>query len=334
MAHEIDTTTNASGSVMLANTPAWHGLGTVVDGAQTSADALRIAGLDWEVGTADLAAVLEDGTTRMVPDRRATYRTDTGAALGAVGRTYRVLQNREAFAWLDDVVGEQLAMWHTCGSLQGGRAVWALAKLPTTLEVSDRDVLEKYVLVTNRHDGLGAVRLFPTSVRVVCANTLRFAGHQQQTAERRGDKLNAGLRLCHVQSQLRDRVEQAREVLGVIDRRHEQLGELARAMAATPVSTETVVGYFEDLVINREESRRYQIVQQMRDLFDRPTNSDGFGANVWTLYNAASEFADHHTRVIGTGEIRAERRFTSRMFGAADQLKQSAWQAACQLVSL
>jgi hypothetical protein len=178
------------------------------------------------------------------------------------------------------------------------------------------------------------VRLFPTSVRVVCANTLRFAGHQQQTAERRGDKLNAGLRLCHVQSQLRDRVEQAREVLGVIDRRHEQLGELARAMAATPVSTETVVGYFEDLVINREESRRYQIVQQMRDLFDRPTNSDGFGANVWTLYNAASEFADHHTRVIGTGEIRAERRFTSRMFGAADQLKQSAWQAACQLVSL
>ena len=175
MAHEIDFTTQAQGSAMFAYTPAWHGHGTVVSEAQTSADALRIAGMDWDVALTDLEAVMPDGTRRAVGTHRATYRMDTGMALGAVGLRYQPLQNREAFAWMDEVVGESLAIWHTCGSLREGRDVWMLAKLPGNIEVCDRDVLDKYVLITNNHAGTGAVRLFPTSVRVVCANTLRLA---------------------------------------------------------------------------------------------------------------------------------------------------------------
>ena len=175
MAHEIDFTTSEKGSAMFAYEPAWHGHGVVVDAAQTSADALRIAGLDWDVDLTDLEAVMPDGTRQAVPTHRATWRRDTGAVLGAVGMKYQPLQNRDAFAWMDEVVGESLAIWHTCGSLRGGRDVWMLAKLPGHIEVTDRDVIDKYVLITNNHGGTGAVRLFPTSVRVVCANTLRYA---------------------------------------------------------------------------------------------------------------------------------------------------------------
>ena len=117
MAHEIDQTTNAQGSAMFAYKPAWHGLGTVVQEAQSSREALRLSGLDWDVNLTDLAAdfgndVPIENRYKPLDTHRATYRMDTGVALGAVGMRYRPLQNREAFAWMDEVVGRS-----------GGRAV-------------------------------------------------------------------------------------------------------------------------------------------------------------------------------------------------------------------
>jgi phage/plasmid-like protein (TIGR03299 family) len=332
MSHEIDTTTMAQGSAMFAYSPAWHGLGTVVSEAQTSADALRIAGLDWEVTLAQLEAVMPDGSRQPVGTHRATWRTDTGKALGAVGKRYTALQNRDAFAWMDEVVGgdNPLALWHTCGSLKGGRKVWMLAKLPGHIEVTDRDVLEKYVLITNSHDGTGAVRLFPTSVRVVCANTLRFAiGMADRAAGE--DGLPLGLKLFHTTGGLARRVEKARECLGVIANAHEGFGMVARKMLAKPVSSQMVSDYFGGLVEGRGDRSRDKVLGQLWDRFALPTNEGGHGANVWTAYNAASEFADHSLRVVGTPEQRMERRFASALFGTSHGFKSRAWAAAVEL---
>jgi hypothetical protein len=48
MALEIDTSTGRAG-VFVAGKPAWHRLGRVIDRAATSAEAIRLAGLDWDV---------------------------------------------------------------------------------------------------------------------------------------------------------------------------------------------------------------------------------------------------------------------------------------------
>ena len=329
MAHEIDFTTQAQGSAMFAYKPAWHGFGTVVQDAQTSADALRIAGLDWEVRLTDLAAIMPDGSHQPIDTHRATMRTDTGRALGAVGLRYQPLQNREAFAWMDEVVGEQLAIWHTCGSLRDGKRVWMLAKLPGTLEVTDRDVLDKYVLITNSHDGTGAVRLFPTSVRVVCANTLRLALGE---ADRKTDTgLPLGLKLFHTAGSLGRRVQKAKELLGVINNSHDEFAQAARAMLAKPLNTQGVSDYFGGLVEGRSDKNRSKVLTQLWDRFALPTNEGGFKSNVWTAYNAASEWADHELRVTGKGDVRMERKFRSCLFGSSHSFKERAWAAACDL---
>ena len=334
MAHEIDQTAVAQGSAMFADAPAWHGLGTVVAGAQTTEDALRIAGLDWEVSKCPLLAELPDGSQRHVPERFATYRTDTMAPLGAVGKAYAVLQNRDAFRIMDAVVGEQLAIWHTCGSLRSGRTVFALAKLPGHLEVGSRDVLEKYVIVTNSHDGSEAVRIYPTAVRVVCANTHRLAQSQRWAAKRSGDVINAGLQIRHVGRVLESAADQTRHLFGIVDRRLQVHAEQAREMQAKSLTTEQVADYFAGLVASRVADSQRRIVKELYDLFVRPTNAEGFGANVWTAYNAASEFADHKMRVVGAGEIRAERRFHSRLWGSGDAFKQTAWESARELAAV
>lgn len=339
MGHEIDQTTNERGSAMIAYEAAWHGLGTVVMEAQKSTDALRLAGMDWDVALTDLAADFGEaaGEARYRPldTHRATFRTDTGAALGAVGMRYKPLQNREAFAWMDEVVGEELAIWHTCGSLRGGRKVWMLAKLPGTIEVANRDVLEKYVLITNSHDGTGAVRLFPTSVRVVCMNTLRLAlSTHKREAKAAGDGLPLGLKLFHTEGGLSKRVFEAKRLLGVIGKTHDDFAKAATAMIEKPLSSRAVSEYFGGLVADRSERARGKVITSLWDRFAMPTNSDGFGANVWTAYNAASEYADHELRVIGSGEKRAERKFQSALFGTSHAFKERAWAAACDMVTV
>jgi phage/plasmid-like protein (TIGR03299 family) len=333
MAHEIDFTTQAQGSAMFAYKPAWHGFGTVVAEAQTSADALRIAGLDWDVRLTDLAAVMPDGSHQPIDTHRATMRADTGKALGAVGLRYQPLQNRDAFAWMDEVVGESLAIWETCGSLRGGKDVWMLAKLPGNLEVCDRDVLDKYVLITNNHAGTGAVRLFPTSVRVVCANTLRLAISEVDT-NKSDAGLPLGLKLFHTAGSLGKRVQKAKELLGVIGKSHDEFAQAARSMLAKSLNTQQVSDYFGGLVENRSEKSRGKVLTAMWDRFALPTNEGGFKSNLWTAYNAASEWADHELRVTGRGDVRAERKFRSVLFGSAHSFKERAWASACEMATV
>lgn len=332
MAHEIDQTTMDRGSAMFAYTPAWHGLGTVVDSAQTTADALRIAGLDWDVRVTELSADFGDGRYAKVPSHRATYREDTMAPLGCVGMRYEPLQNRDAFGWMDDIVGESKAIWHTCGSLRGGRKVWMLAKLPGSLEITNGDYIDKYTLILNSHDGTGAVLFFPTNVRVVCMNTARLAVSQYLRAERDGG-LALGLRLFHTAGSLEHRVQKAKQLLGVVDRSHEDFAVTARSMAATPLNSEQVGDYFASLVVGRSDRNQDRVVSSLWDRFHLPTNEGGYGASVWTAYNAASEYADHELRVTGAGVVRAERRFRSTLFGSAHAFKDRAWQAAVQLTA-
>jgi phage/plasmid-like protein (TIGR03299 family) len=330
MAHEIDFTTQAQGSAMFAYQPAWHGFGTVVSEAQTSADALRIAGLDWNVALTDLAAIMPDGSHQPIDTHRATMRTDTNRALGAVGMRYQPLQNRDAFAWMDEVVGEQLAIWHTCGSLRGGKDVWMLAKLPGHIEVCDRDVLDKYVLITNNHAGTGAVRLFPTSVRVVCANTLRLA-ISEVDSNKSDAGLPLGLKLFHTAGSLGRRVQKAKELLGVIGKSHDEFATAARSMLSHELNTQQVSDYFGGLVENRSDRNREKVLGQLWDRFALPTNEGGYRSNVWTAYNAASEWADHELRVTGRGDVRAERKFRSVLFGSAHSFKERAWASAVEM---
>jgi uncharacterized protein DUF932 len=133
--------------------PAWHRLGTVVQQAQTSTEAIQLAGLDWTVNKRNIAAALPDGAWQPVDGQYAMIRSDTNAALGVVGEWYRPFQNADAFALMDNIVGEKLALFETAGSLKGGKRVWMMARLPREVRAAGEDVIHPYVLLTNTHDG-------------------------------------------------------------------------------------------------------------------------------------------------------------------------------------
>src|SRR5262245_46039238 len=108
---------------------------------------------------------------------------------------------------MDTLVGERLAMFETAGGLKGGRRGWMLAGLPREDRVAGDDVVNPYVLPTNGHDGAAALRMIPTSIRVVCQNTLNLALSRSSSTE--------GLSVFHFEN-LDRRVAEARQKLGVV----------------------------------------------------------------------------------------------------------------------
>lgn len=162
MAANFETGFSANGIVP------WHGLGEIIKEAPTSDDAIRIAGLDWEVKPMPIY----DKFGIEIPGYKVNTRMSDNKALGVVTDRYKVVQNAEAFAFTDALLGEGVT-YETAGSLANGKTVWMLARLEGT-ELAEEEI-DPYLCFTNNHDGKGAVRVAITPVRVVCQNTLNLA---------------------------------------------------------------------------------------------------------------------------------------------------------------
>ena len=147
----------------------WHGLGRIIMDAPASREALELAGLDWQVESRNIYS----GTGAMIPGYRANVRSTDDAVLGVVSDRYRIVQNEEAFQFTDDLLGEGVT-YETAGSLQGGKKVWMLARLPRKYLIAG-DQVEPYLVIFNSHDGSSGVKVAMTPIRVVCQNTLNLA---------------------------------------------------------------------------------------------------------------------------------------------------------------
>ncbi len=147
----------------------WHGLGTVVSETLTSAEALKEAGLEWRVYQQPIFT----NFGKVIEGYRANVRSTDDKVLGVVSDRYKVVQNDEAFEFTDELLGEGVR-YETADSLQGGRKIWLLAKLPE-MYVMAGDRVSSYLVFSNTHDGSGAVRAAITPVRVVCNKTLNLA---------------------------------------------------------------------------------------------------------------------------------------------------------------
>jgi phage/plasmid-like protein (TIGR03299 family) len=161
----------------------WHCLGVVLDEPPaTVAEAIEAAGLGWSVAKEPIAVDRGDKVAdewwaprcEEIPGFYATVRQDTREVLGIVGERYRLVQNHEAFTFIDQLLGSAIH-FETAGSLHRGRRVWVLATLPDHVEVGGDDV-RPYVLLMNSHDGSTAVVAATTPIRVVTARTPSTGG--------------------------------------------------------------------------------------------------------------------------------------------------------------
>lgn len=147
----------------------WDGLGKEVVGAVDSSQALKLAGLDWKVVQQNITTA---SSGKLVDGFKANIRDIDQTVLGIVTEKYKVVQNSEAFAFTDELLGEGVR-YETAGALARGKKIWLLAKLEGRNLAGEK--IDPYLVFTNAHDGKGSVRVAITPIRVWCQNTLNLA---------------------------------------------------------------------------------------------------------------------------------------------------------------
>jgi len=325
MAHDIATTNGRPAMAYFGETP-WHRLGTKLDRPATAAEAIEAAGLNYE---AELVPLFTgDGTA--VTDRKAVVRSDTRDVLGVVGTSYVPIQNTKCFSFLDAVVAEGSVWYHTAGALGKGERIWLLAKLPGHIRAKNSDdVTEKYLLLSNSHNGTSALRVYFTPIRVVCANTLAVAERG-----RRGE----GIAIRH-QGDLAAKVREAQRVLGLATIFYDDVRTKIDVLAGYQPKPEQLATYFKALYPDSPDCRNKRaenIRSELLRLFDEGRGQDipEIRHSAWAAYHAVTEWVDHHrpTRTRNPQE-RDSRRLQSQWFGSGARLKERAWQLALEMTA-
>ena len=260
----------------------WHGLGRIVMDAPASRDALELAGLDWQVESRNIYS--DQGS--VISGFRTNVRSTDDTVLGVVSDRYRIVQNEEAFQFTDELLGEGVT-YETAGSLQGGKKVWILAKLPEKYIIAG-DEVTPYMVFFNSHDGSSGVKVAMTPVRVVCQNTLNLAlcsAKRIWTAK-------------HTENVLL-RMQDARETLQLANSYMTELGKSVYSLTTIKLSDRKVQEFLneffpvtEDLSdVQRKNNQRLQ--EDLKARYYNAPDLAWVGKNGWRFMNAVSDFATH-----------------------------------------
>ena len=270
----------------------WHGLGTMVSEAPTSEEALRLGGLDWNVIQKPIYT-----NCGLVEGYKANVRDTDHTVLGVVTDKYRVVQNKEAFQFTDNLLGEGVR-YETAGALQNGRKVWLLARLPREYVISGERI-SPYLVFSNAHDGTGAIKVAVTPIRVVCNNTLNLA---LSTAKRSFSMIHAG--------DVQGKIGEARQALFLADKYMEELGKEIERLRKMKMNDKQVNEYLEMLLPIKEDASLLtkKNIRKMREnlkarYYDAP-DLKNLGNNAYRFINAVSDYATHGEPLRKTSNFR------------------------------
>jgi phage/plasmid-like protein (TIGR03299 family) len=303
MAHEIMENDGA----VFNRVAAWHRLGTVVDSDLSPTEALKAAGLDWNViKTGFVKADHPDIGTVFSEDYSAIVRQDTQEILSVQSDDYQVIQNSEHFEMAYELSKDVKV--ESALSLKNGRKIVLLLRGDTfDVAGSSGDTVTEYMGLINSHDGSIAFSALPTSVRIVCQNTLSMA----IANARRGKNM---FRITHKGTTMEDKKEAMRDAL----REFKSSGKFFRETVDTLANYELtktdiqkfwmdVWGMIEAPIVSNPttdaEKSNYdnalKAVSSWSETFDRERDETKSKASVWMAANAVSKFIQHRVAARG-----------------------------------
>lgn len=316
MAHNIEFNEEKGTHSFVSNRiPAWHQLGTIVDGAMNWEKAMELANLDFTVEKVQMKNPVTDEPV----DSYGIIRTDNNQFLGAVGERYTPIQNDSLFSFIDGVIGENGLHYETAGVLGKGEKVFVMAKVGSYDVLGTGDVHDTYLLGVGSHDGTMSQTFKMTETRVVCQNTLNLALKGKGTAVTAKHTVNGQARLNEALQLLKQTQVTAKSAQEIME-------ELAQRQVNTEAVANTLARMFNIKSVNDKiPTVTLNQVLKVQELFEL---NDGdafpqFRGTAYNLLNALTEYADHYRTVRG-GESEDTQRATSAMFGTGEAFKSRA----------
>lgn len=323
MAHAVQTMAYVG-----QQTP-WHQLGNQLPAKQSIEVWAQKAGMDWEIRDTPVRYMTEQagalGSIMSFDDQKVLYRSDTKAPLSVVSGRYQIVQPKavlEFYRDLTEISGFEL---ETAGVLKEGKKFWALAKTGKETVLKGNDVVKGYLLLATSCDGTLATTATPTTIRVVCNNTLTIA-------------LNGASSAIKVPHSTSFDPQAVKKQLGIAVSSYESFMYRMKTLSERKVKSHESMNYFLKVMCNTDthvdpaqglmNERALKKVQAMFDGLGHGSELASASGTAWGLLNAVTEFCDHERRARSQ-----EYRLDSAWFGQGAALKQRALDHALQLVS-
>jgi phage/plasmid-like protein (TIGR03299 family) len=307
----------------------WHGLGSRLSPKQPIEIWQREAGMDWKIQDSPVHFKSDSigalGSIHTFPDQKVLYRSDTKAPLSVVSLRYQVVQPREVLEFYRDLTEVSGFELETAGVLKGGRKFWALARTGQGTTLRGNDQVNGYLLLATSCDGTLATTATPTTVRVVCNNTLTIA-------------LDGSAKAIKVPHSTRFDPQAVKKQLGIAVSQWDNFMHRMRMLSERKVQWHEAMGFFMNVLCDANSNmplpavlpneRALRKVQCLYEGQGRGSTLESAQGTAWGLLNAVTEYVDHERRARSI-----EYRMDSAWFGQGAQLKQRALEAALQLAA-
>jgi phage/plasmid-like protein (TIGR03299 family) len=291
MAHNLNFA-NGKWAFAAKGEKAWHGLGQTVQEAMTAEQAIKLGGLDYTVEKRPIFAPTNnpDNPYIEVPGYFSNVRTDTNDPLGIVKSRYTIVQNKDAFGFFDSIIDQGEAIFETAGALGRGEKIFVTAKLPEDMLVHGEKV-EKYIMLTNSHDGSTTIIAGFTSIRVVCNNTLQAAL----------GNLDNKVSIPHTAS-VDSKLKQATRVMGIASKYMTEVNQIFDKMTYKKMTDLALKDYIESAMKNETDKTKDEEKEastRLKNLVDEvftfaltheTQKSEAAYRTVWGAYNAISGY--------------------------------------------
>lgn len=322
MAHEIQT-------MAYSGQAPWHELGNHLPTKQSIEVWAQAAGMDWTIESSPVqySAMMDNSPNQSLimpfDEHKVLYRSDNKQPLSVVSKKYQVVQPQEVLEFYRDLTEKAGYELETAGVLKTGRKFWALARTGKETVIKGNDLVKGYLLLATSCDGTLATTATPTTIRVVCNNTLALA-------------LNGAAAAIKVPHSTQFDALDVKRKLGVAVSQWDTFMYQIKMLSERKVKNHEAMHYFMRVLCDADGKgngtglSNERALAKVQDLY----NGQGRGMEIqaakntaWGLLCAMTEFVDHERRARSK-----EYRLDSAWFGQGAALKQRALEQAVQML--
>ena len=283
----------------MSRTTTWRNLGTEVENL-TIDQVLAKAHLDYTVSKEPV--MTQSGV--LIPGKVATVKDD-GTPIGVVSKNYEILQNKDAFDFIQDVPNIQMERAGETGT----GMVYLIGRLPSTTVLGD--TFTPYVIFQTSHNGRYNVRATICPLRIVCQNQFAYSFKQMRNTVDIRHSRQLPTKIAQAQQLLTDTAIYMQGFTNTAE-------ELAVLKLRNADSVYAIIDAFFDStkeISERQQKHMEERRQFFIDCYNQEDNAN-FTGTAWGVVNAFSDFTSHTAVKAKNGNVKRaqERKFMKVTF--------------------
>ena len=239
--------------------------------------------LDWEVMQEPVYSELGQ-----IQNTFANYRSDNKQFLGLVSSRYQILNNYEAFQFIDELDN---FTFDRAGYSSNGSQVFIVGKTLESFEIDTNDRVVEYLTFIHGHDGSHGIKLIISPIRTFCTNQLNLLLARNSFS----------YSITHI-GDLKDKLEKARLAITSGSEYMNEVKNILNSLRDQKLENFNILAFAKELIYRvngkqattiRQKNKITEISTKIADLYNNKDDNQNYKGTKLGVLNAVSDYISH-----------------------------------------